>query len=127
MDRGHDVAPGLERDRKPLAGDRSEAGAGLRHQVADDVRLAEDALRGKGGARTVVRAEEEPGQLVDLDARSFLGHRQVSASEPRFDVRERNGRLGRRTRSGERRVRVAVDEHEVRLLTTDDLGDARAP
>ena len=37
---------------------------------------------------------------------------------------ERDRRLGRRTRSGERRVRVAVDEHEVRLLTTHDLGDA---
>ena len=72
----------------------------------------------------VVRTEEQPGQLIDLDACPFLGHLQVTASEPRFDVREWDRRLGRCTGSGERRVRVAVYEHEVRPLTTYDLGDA---
>ena len=123
--RRHHVAPGLERYWEPLARDRREAVASLHHHVADHVGLTQHAFLGEGRARAVVRAEEEPGQAVDLDARPLLGHRQIAAAQTGLHVRERNRRLRRRARAGEGGVRVAVHEHEIGLLTTDDARDLR--
>ena len=93
------------------------------HHVADDVDPAHDALVLQRPARTVVRAEEEPGEAVGLDPVVLLRHREVAASKPRLDVRERDRRVGGSARAGERRVRVAVDEDEVRRLGGDPLRD----
>jgi len=63
--------------------------------------------RNRGGA--LVRRQDQLGQAVDRDPVPLLGHREVAATEPGLDVRDRC--LARRLRTRERRVRVAVDEH----------------
>ena len=50
--------------------------------------------------------------MVGQDAVELLGHRAVEGAHPGLDVRDRDARLGAGQRAGERRVRVAVDEHE---------------
>ena len=111
--------PRLERHREALARDRREAHARLGHEVADDVRLPEHALLEQRLLRVLARAEEEPRDLVHLDARVLLRHGHVAAAEPGLDVRERDVCLRRRPRARECRGRVAVDEDEVGLLGAD--------
>ncbi len=84
-----------------------------------------DALGGERLARAFVRCEQHGRQAVDLDAVAFLRHLEVTAPETRLDVRDRNAGLDRRPRAGERRVRVAVDEHHVRLRCANGSGDRR--
>ena len=62
------------------------------------------------------RAEEKRREPVDDDAVELLGHRPVERAQARLDVGDRHAELRGRERAGERRVRVAVDEHPVRLL-----------
>ena len=62
---------------------------------------------------------------VDLDAVPFLRHREVAAPQAGLDVRERNPLRDRGTRAGERRVRVAVDEHPVGTLALHRMTDVR--
>ena len=50
------------------------------------------------------------------DAVELLGHRAVEGAHAGLDVGDRDPRLRRGERAGERRVRVAVDEHRVGLL-----------
>ena len=90
VDRRHDVAPRLVRDRVALAGSGREAHARVGHHVAHDVELAAHALGAQGLGRPLVRAEEVRGDRVDLDPRALLGHREVSAAHARLDVSERD-------------------------------------
>ena len=73
--------------------------------------LGREIARGELG-----RAEEELGQPVDDDPVELLRHRAVERAQPRLDVGDRHADLCGGERSGEGRVRVAVDENPVRLL-----------
>ena len=102
----------------------SKSRVASRHHVADHLPAAGDALRLELRRRALVGTEEQRRQPVDLDPVPLLGHRQVEAAQPRLDVRDRH-LLARGVRSGERRVRVAVDEHPVGPLRLDHLADRR--
>ena len=52
--------------------------------------------------------------MVGQDAVYFFGHGAVEAAQPGLDVRHGDLEFGGRERAGERRVRVPVDEHDVR-------------
>ena len=125
VNRGDDVAPGLERDRAALPGDGRELEARVGHHVADDVDLAGRVLLDQGRTRPLIRTEEDRGDVIDLDARVLLGHREVTAPKPRLHVREADARCDRRARSRQGRVRVSVDEDEVRTLAAQRLRDSR--
>ena len=51
--------------------------------------------------------------MVGEDAVELLGHRAVERAHPRLDVGDRDAGLRGGQPAGERRVRVAVDEHDV--------------
>ena len=121
VDRRDDVRPRLVRHREARPCDRGEEPARVGHHVAHDVDAPEDALALERATRAVVGAEEEPCQAIRFDPVVLLRHREVTAPEPRLDVRERHGRVRRRARARERRVRVPVDEDEIGRL----LGDPR--
>ena len=105
--------------------ERGEQAARIRHDVADDVDPAHDALALERPPRAVVRAEEEPREAIGLDSVVLLGHVEIAAAQPRLHVRERDRRVGGGARAGERRVRVAVDEDDVGRLGSDPLRDRR--
>ena len=94
MYRCEDVRVGLEAERaedaRALARKRRESGGGIGHHVADDVDRADDAFVAQRGGRALVGCEEECRDAVDLDPVSLLGHRQVAAPQPCFDVRDRD-------------------------------------
>ena len=69
----------------------------------------------------VAGAEEQVGEAVGEHAVDLFGHRAVERTQPRLDVGDRDDELGRREGAGERRVGVAVDEHQRRA----DLADRR--
>ena len=58
------------------------------------------------------------------DPVDLLGHRPVERPKPRLDVGDGDRQLRRRERSGQRGVRVAVDEHRIRPLAPEDGFDA---
>ena len=122
-----DVGARLEVERvehvRPSRGEGSELERRVEHHVADDFAPARDALGRERLRRVLVRGEENRGQLVDLDAVPFLGHRQVTAAEPRLDVSLADSGVVGRERAGQRRVRVAEDEHDVRALGADRFAD----
>ena len=113
VDRRDDVATRLVGHGKRRAGQRCEEPARVGHDVADDVDPAQHSFRFERSFRSVVGAEQEPGEAVGLDPVVLLRHREVAASQPGLDVRERDRRIRCGLRAGERRVRVAVDEHDV--------------
>ena len=125
MHGGDDVRAGRTRGRDALARDRCEAKRRVGHHVAHDHGPSGDALGAKRPDRPFVGAEEERRQPVDLHPRTLLRHRQVSAAQPRLDVRDRDARGRCGPRSGEGRVRVAEDENEIRTLRVDDGADRR--
>ena len=110
-------------DGKRRARQRCEEPARVGHDVADDVDPAQHSFRLERALRPVVGAEQEPGEAVGLDPVVLLRHREVATSQPGLDVRERDRRICRGLRAGERRVRVAVDEDDVGRLRGDPLGD----
>ena len=65
-----------------------------------------------------LRGERVAGEIevVGEHAVELLRHRAVEGPHPCLDVRDRDPGLGGRERARERRVRVAVDEHERRPL-----------
>src|SRR5207244_3222580 len=85
----------------------------VEHAVADDVDALRHVLASQILPRGGRRSEEEVRELVRDDAVDLLGHRLVERPDARFDVRERTTLLARQETAGERRVRVAVDDHEV--------------
>ena len=122
MDREHRV--------RGLVGERHAQRCGLEqpgrvaHHVADHLAASRDTLRLELRGRALVRAEEQCRQPIDLDPVPFFGHRQVEAAQPGLDVRDRH-LLACGVRSGQRRVRIAEDEHPVRPLCLDHLPDRR--
>ena len=111
------------RYRNRRSSERGEQTTCVRHDIADDVDPAHDALAFEGLPRAVVRAEEEPREAIRLDPVALLRHVEVAAAQPRLHVRERDRRVCRGTRAGERRVRVAVDEDDVGRFGSDPFRD----
>ena len=103
----------------------AEEPARVGHDVADDVDSAENAFVLEYLLGAIVRAEQEPREAVGLDPRVLLGHRQIPAPQSRFDVCKRDRSVSGGARARERRVRVAVDEDEIRRLGGDPLRDRR--
>ncbi len=96
--------------------DRREREAGVGHHVADDRDRARYAFGLEDAARALVRAEQQVGDRVHLDARVLLRHRHVAGAHPRLDVGERHAGSPCCTRARERRVRIAEDDGRVRAL-----------
>ena len=94
--------------------------------AADDLDPAGNALAAERLGAALVRAQEEIGDAVDLDAVVLLRHGQVAASQPGLDVRHRDALDDGGPRPGERRVRVAEDEDAVRSGRVDPLLEPRA-
>ena len=93
--------------------------------VADEVDAVGHALGrevGDGGRR---RREQPAREVVGHDAVDLLGHPPVEAAQAGLDVRDGDAELRRGERPGERRVRVAVDEHRVRPLGDEDRLERR--
>ena len=61
--------------------------------------------------------------MIGDDAVELLGHRAIERAHARLDVRHRDAGLGGGERAGERRVRVAVDEHRVGPLVAQQLAE----
>ena len=118
-------APGCVGRRDAFARDRREAERRVGHHVADHLDAPGDALVPQRRRRSLVGAEEQRCEPVDLDPRALLGHRQVAAPQARLDVRERDAGRHRSPGAGERRVRVPEDEHDVRRLGREHRGDRR--
>ena len=127
VNRDEDVPARLEPEPLERLGalrrDRREEPVDVCHHVADHEPLARDAFALELPGRALVRAEEQLRDPVDRDPIALLRHREVEATKPRLDVRER--RRARRLGARERRVRVAEDEHPVGLLGRDRLADRR--
>ena len=115
--------PRPREDRRALARDRREPDGRVRHHVSHDFDPSLDAFLLELARRALVRAEQERGRAVDLDADVLLRHRPVAAPHPRLDVGERDARLLCGARAGERRGGVAVDEHPVGPLGGDRVED----
>ena len=117
---GHEeIATGLdavvgEGSGAPL-GDRLEGQRHVRHHVAHQVGLPHRALPREVVDRGLGRAEEEIAHLVDQDTVHLLGHPAVERAHPRLHVGHRHPGLRRRERGGQRRVRVSVDQRQIRL------------
>ena len=82
-----------------LPRDRGEREARVGHDIADDRDRPGHAFRFEDAARALVRAEQQVGDRVDLDARVLLRHRHVAGAHPRLHVRERDAGLPRRPRA----------------------------
>ena len=70
-------------------------------------------------------AQQQVARVVGQHAVELLGHRAVVGAHPRLDVRDRHPGLCGGERAGQRRVRVAVDEHERGVLAPRSAGRAR--
>ena len=88
---------------------------GVVHHVADHVDAVGDALAGEVLSRPLRGAEEHAGDVIDQHAVDFFRHPAVAAAHAGLHVGDGNPQLDRRQRPGERGIRVAVDEHGVRL------------
>ena len=107
--------------RDAPAGDRPEQPLRVRHHVTDDVNGARRPFTLEDGARAFVRREQDRGDAVHLDAVPLLRHAEVTAAQPGLDVCDGNPGDPRGACSGECRVRVPVDEDDIRALRADDL------
>lgn|GEM_PF-1258595 len=97
---------------------------GVDHDVARDPDPVPDPLALQVLDRRPSRAEEEARDMVDDHAVHLLGHGPVERPEAGLDVGHRDVELRCRESACERRVRVAVDQHQVRNLGLQDLLDA---
>ena len=98
---------------------------GVDHRVADEVHaLLGNPLGAQVLDRLVAVQEEVVGEPVGDDPVDLLGHRAVEAAQPRLDVGERHQRLGGDQRSGQGRVDVAGDDHQVGPLGLDQRLEA---
>ena len=94
--------------------DRREGAHRVEHHVADLARARAEAFVREVLHRLRRRREQQVGQLVGDQAIRLLGHAPVEAAKAGLDVGEGHVQLRRRERRGERRVGVAVGQHEVR-------------
>ena len=99
-----------------LLRDREVLEERIDHAVADDVNPLGHVLPPQILSRGGGRREEQVRQLVRDDPVDLLGHRLIERPDARFDVRKRTIEFAREERARDGRVRVAVDDHEVRLL-----------
>ncbi len=74
-------------------------------------RVAGRPSRARFSTATSRRGEQQRRQVVGHHAVDLLGHAAVERAQARLDVGDRHVQLGRGERSGQRGVRVAVDEH----------------
>ena len=122
-----DVGARLEVERvehvRSARSDRRELKRRVEHHVADDLAPPGDAFARQRLSRLVVGRKQDRRQAVDLDSVPLLGHLQIAAAEARLDVSLPDAGVVGRERTGERRVRVPEDEHEVRALGGDRLSD----
>ena len=125
VDGRDDVRAGRVGRWDAFARDGREAEGRVGHHVADHLDTPGGALVSQRRRRSLVRAEEERREPVDLDPRALLRHRQVPAPQARLDVRERDAGRHRGPGARERRVRVPEDEHDVRRLGREHRGDRR--
>ena len=79
VNRRDDVRAAVVRNREARSGDRGEDPARVGHDVSDDVDPPEHAFLLERRLRAVVRAEEEPRDLVGLDPVPLLRHVEVAA------------------------------------------------
>jgi hypothetical protein len=94
--------------------DRRHREAHVRHDVADERDLPGRRFAAQildGGRR---RAEAEGADMVGQHAVSLLRHRPVARPHPRLDVRERLPDVPAGERARKRRVRVAIDDRDLR-------------
>ena len=105
--------PSSLEDRRALLGDVTERERDVRHDVAHEVDLAGGPLALEVPDRRLGRAEQEVAGVVREHAVQLLGHGAVEGAHPGLDMAGRDGRLAGRERAGERRVGVAVHEHEL--------------
>jgi len=124
VERQDEVAPRAEvellQDVRAPDGEREVGAQRVDHAVPDDGHAPPDVLLSQVVARGRRWGEEQVGQLVRDDPVDFLGHRLVERADARLDVAQHPPELVREERAGHGRVRVAVDEDEVR-----PHGDAR--
>ena len=128
------VLRAVERDEEVLASGQAEPrqdvprAGGLRalqrdvvHHIADHVHAAGDALAGQVVDRGLRRGEQQARQMIRHDAVHFLGHLPIEGPQARLDMAEGDAHLRRDEGARERRVRVPVDEEQVRALLLQDL------
>src|SRR5438046_822204 len=104
-----------------LLGDREVLDQGVDHAVPDDVDARRHVLLSKVLPRGGRRREEDVRELIRHDPVQLLGHRLVEGPDPGFDVGQPPFLLLREEGPRAGRVRVPVDDHEVRVLR--DAGD----
>src|SRR5438046_508066 len=104
-----------------LLGDREVLDQGVDHAVPDDVDARRHVLLPTVVRRRGRRRDVDVLELVRHDPVEPLGHRLVEGPDPGFDVGQPPFLLLREERPGDGRVRVPVDDHEVRVLR--DAGD----
>ena len=113
--------PARLEDRRALLGDVAKGERDVGHDVADQVRLAGGGLAAQVLHRGRSRAQQEVARVIGQHAVELLWHRAVERAHAGLDVPDRDAVLGSGERTGERGVRVAVDERQVRL----ELGQYR--
>ena len=84
-----------------------------------------DAFGGEVARRRVARAQQEVRQVIGDDPVDLLGHAAVEAAQPGLDVSDGHEQLRGRQRTGQRGVRIAVDQEPVR--TFGDAARLRSP
>ena len=90
------------------------------HHVAHAMHAARDALVPQVPHRHVRRAEQDVRQAVRHHAVDLFRHAAVEAAQAGLDVRQSDVQLGGGDRAGQRRVGVAVEQDDVRLLFEQD-------
>ena len=118
MDGGDDVRAGCVGRRDTFARDRREAQRCVGHHVADHLDMPCRALVAQRRRRSLVGAEQQRCEPVDLDPGALLGHRQVAAPKARLDVRERGAGLAAA------RAPASVEFVSPRTSTTSGLSAA---
>ena len=113
------------REDRLLALGRERRHGEIEHDVAGLHDARDDALASEVGHGRVGRAEEQARDVIGEHAVDLFGHAPVERAQTRFDVGDRHVQLGRGERSGQCRVRVAVDQHDLGSHLDDGGGDAR--
>ena len=115
MDRGEQVAAGGTGRGSGVADLRCDPSHQVLHHVPDEMDAVSDPLGAQvrdGGRR---RRERPAREVIGDDPVRLLGHPPVERPQPGLDVRDRDAESRPRQRAGERRVRVADNEHGIGL------------
>lgn len=94
------------------------------HHVPDKVHPSRDPLVREVPHGGACRAEEEVGDVIGRNPVDLFGHTPIEAPEARLHVGDRGVEFGSREGTGQGGVRVAEDNHHVRLLFEQHLLDA---